>query len=286
MTAIIFALIAAVGWGTADVFGGLVSRKIGGYSSALWSYVLCIAFASLYIPFAWHDLDHITNQTILWLLVLTPVGAIPLMSFYQGLKEGNASLVGAIGGANGGLVVILSVLFLKESINLAQILSIAGILIGLILSSLDFKKLHFRNLISDRGVPYALLAMVTWGIYFTFVKIPIGDIGWFWPAYFSWWSFPLVLLYMKIKSIRLELPKDNRSFIFMFFNGLLGTIALFAFSFALVSGQNSIVSPISQSYPALFAVLAYFIFKDRLSKQQILGIIITLAGVIALSLAS
>ena len=37
MTPIIFAIITAIGWATGDIFGGLVARKIGGYSSAiLW----------------------------------------------------------------------------------------------------------------------------------------------------------------------------------------------------------------------------------------------------------
>jgi len=286
MTAIIFALIAAVGWGTADVFGGLVARKIGGYSSAVWSYILCLVIATLYLPFALQELDGITTQTIIWLLILTPVGAIPLMSLYEGIKLGNASLVGTIAGANGGLVVILSVLFLGERINLAQVLSILAILVGLLLSSLDFKSLKVKQLLSDRGVPYAIVAMVTWGIYFTFIKIPIDNIGWFWPAYISWMSFPLILIFMKAKSIKFELPKDKGDVVNMVMNGILGTVALFAFNFALTTGQNAIVSPLSSSYPALFAIMAYFIFKDRLTKQQVLGIVVTLAGVIALSVVS
>jgi len=52
MLAIIFALIAFVGWGTGDIFGGLVSRKIGGYSTTVYYYVLSFLLFSLYLPFA------------------------------------------------------------------------------------------------------------------------------------------------------------------------------------------------------------------------------------------
>jgi hypothetical protein len=34
MEAIFFALAAHIGWGTSDVLGAVVSRKIGGYSGA------------------------------------------------------------------------------------------------------------------------------------------------------------------------------------------------------------------------------------------------------------
>ncbi len=286
MIAIIFALIAAIGWGTADVFGGLVARKMNGYSASVWSYVICLIIASFYIPFAWHDLSLITPYIGFLLVILTIIGALPLMSLYEAIKLGNASLVGTIAGANGGLVVILSVLFLGERINLYQVLSILAILIGLFLSSIDFSSIGVKQLLSDKGIPHAFVALVTWGVYFTFIKIPIESIGWFWPAYLSWWGFAIVLVIMKIKSIKLEYIKEKRDLVYMISNGLLGTIALFAFNYALVNGQNSVVSPLSSSYPALFAIIAYFVFKDRLSKQQIAGIVITLAGVTSLSLVS
>ncbi|KKT48838.1 MAG: hypothetical protein UW41_C0017G0001, partial [Candidatus Collierbacteria bacterium GW2011_GWC2_44_18] len=50
MTPIIFAIITAIGWAIADIFGGLVARKIGGYSSAILSYIISIVLTSFYIP--------------------------------------------------------------------------------------------------------------------------------------------------------------------------------------------------------------------------------------------
>lgn len=286
MIAIIFALIAATGWGIADIFGGLVARKIGGYSSAFWSFITCLILASIYIPFTINELGGISIQTIIWLLLLTPIGVIPIVSLYQGFKVGNASLVGTIAGANGGLVVVFSVIFLGEILTIFQIFSITAILLGLVLSSIDFKSTNIKELLSDKGVPYALVSLVTWGIFYTFIKIPIDNVGWFWPSYIPLLGFPLVLMYMKIQSIKLEIPKGKKTLLYVLFNGLAGTTALFAFNFALEHGQNSVVSPLSSSYPALFALIAYFVFKDRLTKQQILGIVITLAGVISLSLVS
>lgn len=286
MTPILFSLIAFVGWGTADVLGGLVSRKIGGYSSAVWSYILSIVIASFYVPFALQELNNITSTTVVWLLILTPIGIIPLISLYEGIKVGSASLVGTIAGAFGGLVVILSVMFLGERISFYQTISILTIIVGLLLSSLDLKSFKIKQLLSDKGIPYALTAFIIWGIYFTFVKIPIKNIGWFWPAYLSWWGFPLVFVFMKLKKIKLLFPKSKNQIWLMLTNALLLTAALFAFNFALANGLTAVVAPIASSYPVLFAVLAYFVFKDRLSKQQIVGVVITLLGIVTLSFFS
>ncbi len=286
MTPIIFAIITAIGWATADIFGGLVARKIGGYSSAILSYIISIILTSFYIPFAWHELSSITPTTIIWLLILTPIGITPLISLYEGFKVGNPSLVGTIASAFGGLVAILSVIFLGEKLNVAQVISILAIILGLVISSLNLRSLNSRQILSDKGIPFALASLLAWGIYYTFVKIPLQNIGWFWPTYLSYWGFPLVLIFMKIRSIKLVFPKGRTNQLFMLTNAVLLTIALFSVNYALTIGQSSVVSPISSSYPALFAILAYFVFKDRLTKQQILGIVITLVGVLSLSIAS
>ncbi|MFA6005062.1 MAG: DMT family transporter [Patescibacteria group bacterium] len=283
MIAILFALTALVGWGTADIFGGLVARKIGGYSSAVWSYILSMVIATLYVPFAIPELTKITLETAVWLVVLIPIGVIPLLSLYEGIKVGNASLVGTIAGSFGGLVVILSVIFLGERISLIQVFSVVVIFVGLLLSSFDFMNSNLKKLLSDKGIPFALVSLVTWGVYFTFVKIPIRNIGWFWPAYISWAGFPLVLLFMKAKSIKFELPTGRKNIVFMTINVLLLTAALFAYNLAAANGQTAVVAPIASSYPVLFAVLAYFVFKDRLKMQQIAGVVTALAGIILLS---
>ena len=284
--AIIFALVAFVGWGVGDIFGGIVSRKIGGYSSAFWSYVFCLILASFYIPFAGNPFQHLTLQSSLILLVLTPIGMVPLITLYEGIKVGNASLVGTIGSSFAALVVVLSIIFLGDKINLRQVIAIVIIFTGLILSSLDLKTFNLKQLTTDKGVPYALISMVFWAIYFTFVRIPIREMGWFWPAYISWWGFPLVLIYMKFNKIELRFPKEKNIFIFSIIGASLLCAALFAFNIAVEKGQTAIVAPISGAYPILFASIAYFVFKDRLNKQQISGIIITLLGIILLSFLS
>lgn len=45
-------------------------------------------------------------------------------------------------------------------------------------------------------------------------------------------------------------------------------------------------APIAGSYPTFFVVLAFFVFKDPITRQQILGIITTLLGIILLSVLS
>lgn len=284
--AIIFALIAFIGWGVGDIFGGIVSRKIGGYSSAIWTSVISLIIASFYIPFAGTPFQHITLQSGLILLILTTIGAVPLITLYEGIKVGNASLVGTIGASFAALVVVLSIIFLGDKVNTNQVISIFIIFTGLTLSSLNLKTFNLKQLITDKGVIYAMISMIIWAVYFTFIRIPIREIGWFWPTYITFWGFPLALMYMHLKKIELKFPRDSKLFISSVLGAVLLSIGGFSFNIAVENGQTAIVAPISGAYPVLFASIAYFVFKDRLNKQQMYGIIITLLGIVLLSFLS
>lgn len=272
--------------GIGDVFGGVVARRIGGYSSVFWLYFFGLIFASFYVPFAVGDLQKLTLGTGLLLSVLAVIGVIPAITLFEGIRVGTASLVGTIGSAFAAIAVILSIIFLGDKINFSQTFSIIVIFVGLVLSSIDLKTLKAKQLFTDKGVPYGLISMVLWGIYFTFIRIPAREIGWLWPAYFSWCAFPLVYVFMRIKKVKLEMLKGTKLFTNTILNALFSAAAIFAFNFAVAKGQTAIVAPISGLYPVLFAVLGYFVFKDRLKKQRILGIAVTLVGIVLLAVIS
>lgn len=202
------------------------------------------------------------------------------------MRVGNVSLVGTIGAAFASVTVILSIIFLGDRVNLYQALSIVIIFIGLFLSSLDLKTLKVKQVFTDKGVPYALISMVLWGIYFTFMRIPVRQVGWFWPSYVPLFAFPLIYMFMKVKKIDLKFPHRTNILISSILHALMLSGSTFAYNFAVMKGQTVIVTPIAGSYPVLFVILAYFVFKDPLKKQQMVGIITTLLGIVLLSVFS
>ncbi len=286
MQAIIFALIAFIGWGTGDVFGGIVSRKIGGYSSTFWLYAYSLFVSSLFIPFAIGQLHNVTLNVVLLLFFLNIIGTIPVISLYEGIRVGNASLVGTIAGAFAAITVILSTVFLGDSLSLPQAFSIIIIFIGLVLSSLNLKTFKAKQLFSDKGVPYALLAMVLWGVYFTLLRIPSRQIGWFWSSYLTIFAVIPLYIFMKIRKIALKFPRGKNVITSSLLNSLMLSVAYYAYNFSITKGQTAIVTPIAGSYPVLFVLVAHVVFKDPLKKQQILGIVVNLVGIVLLAVFS
>jgi uncharacterized membrane protein len=89
---------------------------------------------------------------------------------------------------------------------------------------------------------------------------------------------------MKIKNVDVNIPKPGKITFYSVMTAVVLAVGTFAYNFAVSKGQTAIVAPIAGANPILFAVLGYIIFKDRLTKQQLLGIGTTLLGIISLSL--
>lgn len=285
MPAIFFALISYLGWGIGDIFGTITARKLGAYSNLFWLFILRSLIFALYIPFAINDLSHITPNLFLLNIFLGTLLVGGALAFYGGLRIGNASLVGTIVASFAAVTVVLSLIFLGEKINRDQLFAILVIFIGLILSTLNFKEISGSKFI-DRGIVLAFIAMLLWGIYFTFIKIPVREIGWFWPNYISVLLFPGIFLIMKLRSIKLYRPTFKNTLLALIAGAILTGFGDFSFNFAISTGLTVIVAPIAGSYPTLFVVLAFLIFKDPITKQQVLGIITTLVGIVLLSIFS
>src|SRR3989338_7815108 len=287
MQAILFALISYLGWGTGDVFGTIATRKIGAYSTTFWYLIFQIFLFSFLALFFIADLKNLTLPVLALNLVLGVIGTLGLIAFYEGLRIANASLVGTIAASFAALAVVLSIIFLGETITWPQAVSIIAIFAGVIISSLQFKELRNRNLLTNRGVLLAIVTMIMWGIYWAFIKVPVRETGWFWPGFISILaSLPGIWLFIKLREIKLTHFNFKGSFYPLFANAFLLGVGALSFNLAIEKGFTSIVAPIAGSYPTIFVLLAYLVFKDSITRQQIFGIIVTLIGIVLLSISS
>jgi bacterial/archaeal transporter family protein len=72
-----------------------------------------------------------------------------------------------------------------------------------------------------------------------------------------------------------------RSFSFLAASGILaGLVGTWAFFYALKSGLTSKVVPITAAYPLVTAILGILILGEGVTLQRILGIILTIIGIV------
>jgi len=286
MHSFLFALISYLGWGVGDVFGTIATRKLDAYSTTFWRLLVALLLFSAFVPFILSELGGLSWQVFLLNIILSVVGIIGLVAFYEGLKVGNAAVVGTVAASFAAVAVLFSVLFLDEIITSEQLGAISLIFLGVILSGLNLGELKRNSRrVFNKGTGFALIAMFFWGIYSTFIKIPVQEIGWFFPAFISlFFAIPVLLVFMRIRKLPLRTPRSLSLVSTVFLNGILLTVAEFSYNFAISKGLTALIIPIAGSYPTLFVLLAALVFKDPITKQQIAGITVTLLGIILLSI--
>lgn len=239
-----------------------------------------------YGPFVLADLKNLTTEIFLLNLSLGLLLAIAALCFNKGMQIGNPSLVGTIASSFAALVVVFSIIFLGERVSGNQLFAIVIIFVGIILASLNFTALKSEKNLINKGVLFALAAMLLWGLYFTFIKIPIREIGWFWPSVISSFSTLVFLSLVRFRGVKLVKPKENKTLVYLILTIITVKSAELSFNYALSKGLTVVVAPIAGSYATLFVILAFLVFKDPITRQQIAGIITTLIGIVLLSVFS
>lgn len=279
MNAIFFGLIAYIGWGSGDIFGTFATRKVGAYITTFWAFAFSALIGGLYIPFALEKLPTITPSLLFINILLGIIYIGGNLMFNEALRLSSAPIVGTIGGSFSALTILLSYIFLGEKLSILHTLLILVVFTGVYITTTGHALK--KNKETSKGIILALSSFVVWGIYFTFIKVLMRTMGWFWPNYIPLLLFPIIALYMKWKKMTLVFPKFGIATP-MFLNALTLRGGDFAFNIGASMGLTATVAPLGGAYPTLFAVLSYFIFKDPISKKQLIGILIALTGLVAL----
>jgi len=286
MLALILAFISFIGWGTGDVFSTLSSRKIGSISLTFWACVFGIIIFSFYIPYALPELAHYTLPLLLLNLGIGMLSLIGNLTFNEGLRVGVPSLVGTIGASFTAVTIILSVIFFHDHIEMHQIGIIGIIFLGVIISSLDVREFAAGKAKVEKGIVLAVVAMLCWGIDFTLMKILFPYVGWFWPIYFTLWLFPIVYLYTRIRKEKIISPFKKSAILPIVLSTLLLRSGDLSFNYAIGKGFTAISGAIAGAAPVLFVILALIFFQEKPKRQQLVGIVITLCGIVLLTIFS
>ncbi|OGG20434.1 hypothetical protein A3D03_01705 [Candidatus Gottesmanbacteria bacterium RIFCSPHIGHO2_02_FULL_40_13] len=280
--AIIFALIALIGWGVGDICVTIASRKLGFLVTYFWAFVFGLIVIVFMMPFMGGISD---GRMFFFAILLNLIHTAGNLSFFRGLEVGNASIVGTITGTFSIVSVILSLIFFKESVSWLQAIGITFAGLGVILVSLKLGGTgKISRFFADRGVSYAIVTLFCWGFYFAFVRIPAEKIGWFWAGVPLFLNAFLLLASRDLRKNMGKIFADKKGLISTITFMLLGLImADFAYNIGILQGFTSIVAPIAGSSAVLFVILSRFVFGDRLNIQQKWGIAVTLLGILIVS---
>jgi len=275
LSSLFLALGASLAWGFADFFGPLVSRTLGSLRVLFWAQVgglLAIALAVAIRgqgPAGWE---------VLFAILASLGGMLGLFAYYRGMQQGAMSVVAPIAGISAIVPVIFGIAS-GDSPSVPQIAGIACALAGVGLASIEH---HEGSPRVAAGVGLALLAAVGFGFYFPWMHAA-GKVD-FWWASLVFRATALLLLAAVVAARHTPLKLRPRDLVIVFAVGIGDTLGNVFFAASSSHGLVSLTSVLASLYPVVTVLLAASVLHERVAPMQRAGIVLTLTGVVLISL--
>jgi drug/metabolite transporter (DMT)-like permease len=280
MLAAVLALASSLSWGLSDFLGGFQSRRHHVLAVMLLSQGLALAILVVAV-LAGAPTEHDAASTA-WAASVGALGLVGLLAFYRALAIGTMSIVAPI-SATGVAIPVLVGLVSGERPGALQVAGIVLACGGVVLASRETPSDDVEARRAGRAaIGLALVAAVGFGTFFAGMDRAeeTGDVAW---VLLAARTADVALLVVAALALRPRLPTAPATLGAIAAIGAFDLLANLLFVLAAGRGLLSVVGVLGSLYPAVTVLLARLVLHERLSRAQNVGVLVTLAGVVALA---
>lgn len=277
MIGVVLALAASLAWGIADFGGGLGARR----APLVWVLVVSqVAGLVLVGAFALATQPQVpSGHDLAWGAFAGAMGAVGLGAFYRALAVGTMGIVGPI-SAMGAIVPLAYGLVQGERPSALQGVGIAVAVVGVVAASLEPLPEGAGRKISA-GVGFSLLAALGFGCSILGLN-RVSQAGVVWGTLtLRLTVVPIVLVAALL--LRPSVAKLRPVLPLLVATGVFDTGANLLYGASARHGLISVVSVLGSLYPVVLVALAYLVLHERISRPQLAGVALALAGVALIS---
>jgi drug/metabolite transporter (DMT)-like permease len=277
--AAIFALLAAVAWGSGDFTNGLVARQVGPFIAVFVSYHVGLVVLVIVALAGREPLS--APIDLIWGALAGISGMAGLVFLLRGFSAGRMGIVAPVSAV---LATTLPVLFAAITEGLPRNLQLAGFGLGLVSIYLLSRpeKLAGR----PAGLGMALLA----GLGFGGLFIMLGQIdkqAVFWPLAAGRLACCVLLLAFALATHRpvtlLHAPL-RAPLALMGFAGAVDVTGNLFFLLAVQSERLDVAAVLGSFYPAVTAILAWLISREKMARLQVFGAALAVIAIMLISI--
>src|SRR4051794_25349959 len=274
----IFALSAAVLYGSADFFGGLSARRANTIATVVISQFAGLVLLLAALPFL--PAASVSPRDWFWGVCAGISGGGGVALLYRALAVGTMAVVAPITAVISAIIPVLFGFAMGERVGLVTAAGILLALIAIVMVSQQPNATESpgRTGALPPGVLLALLAGVVVGIFFLSIA-QTRSVSGMWPLltarFVSVGLFALVAL-VSGNTLRIRQPASVTATV----GGALDMLANVLMMLAVRVGPLSIIVTLVSLYPAGTVILARFVLSERLSLIQNAGLLCALIAVL------
>jgi drug/metabolite transporter (DMT)-like permease len=275
LLSILFALGAALTWGTADFGGGLASKRANSYGVVIGSHLISLS-AFLVLALAVREPVPPVRD---WSFgaVAGLAGGIGLMLLYRALAEGKMSIAAPVSAV---VAAAIPVVFAGLTQGLPEILTLLGFALALaavwLLSSGE-KIIQIQT--RELGLP--LTAGVVFGLFFILLHQASESVI-LWPIVATRiGSITGLLAYASLK--RKSWIPSRGLWGLLAFIGIVDAAGTGFYALSARLGRMDVAAVVGSLYPGATVLLAWAFLKERISRLQTIGILLALSAIVMLT---
>jgi uncharacterized membrane protein len=291
---IVFALAAAVLYGSADFLGGAASRRSRALSVAVVSVPAGAVVMLLAAVVAGGPLP---TAGLGWAVAAGAFGGLGLMAFYTGLAVGPMSVVAPVSALVSTVLPVGVAVASGEDLGAPVYAGVATCLLAIVLVSLerdswpgrkaarsaqDRSQRHHAAL---RGVGYGVVCGALFGIFFVFLRYA-GSSGVFWPVGIARLANCAVVLIVAMLARARPVGREagGRVLAAAIFSGVLDASANLFYVLATRAGLFGVAIVLTSLYPGITVLLARVVLRERMHAVQRIGLLLAAVGVILVTM--
>lgn len=280
----IWGLLAALGWGTADLGATVAGRRIGSFPTVIVAQVFSALASTLILLVSGEDLSGLDG--ILWILVINGIStSSAYYMHYRALELGPMVVVSPIGASYAVVGVGLAVVILDERPGLLALIGAVVTIAGVMLTSTDLPKLRAGTHGRPPGLWWAVGAAICFGIAAFTLGRAAQLVGW----EAGLWSSRVaqVICFAPLMLVR------RREFAglaaagigFALLTGVADLLGVVTYSIGSERGYLSIVLTASAVFPMIAVAGSVLFLEERPVPNQYVGVAVVVVGLLLLGLS-
>jgi drug/metabolite transporter (DMT)-like permease len=234
-------------------------------------------------PFAIKEIVLLDSFNFRLIMIVAGITFITAIFNFEALKEGKLSIIDVILEVELPITIALGIFFFKESLSIFQITFIGFIFIGMILvATKSFS--HWKTKL-EKGVLIAFIAAILMGITNFATASSARSSSVLLTIWLVWISTAILsILIIAAREGPKQFFKNGLKFKWIILAmGIFDTFAWLFYAYAILDKEVSIVTAITESYPAIAIWLGFYINKEKINWHQWLGAAIALCASLILA---
>jgi drug/metabolite transporter (DMT)-like permease len=282
---VIFGLVAALGWGLADFFGALASRRIGSLPAVVVGQILSAFAITAILLGSGSGLTSLAGLAGL-IIVNGIVAMLAYASHYYALELGPVSVVSPVGAAYAVVGVLLAIIVLGERPSSLALAGMVCTIAGTVLVSTDLKALMAGLHERPEGLWWAVGSAVGFGVAgFTLGAVAKDSGVWQAAMFASRWAMIIAFVPLAIAR-RSEFSRLRAGATvgiwFALAAGAADILGVASYSAGATGGYLSIVLAASAVFPLVAVALSHYVLGERLVLNQYIGVGAVVGGLLLL----